>query len=419
MPISVINVKELSVEDRLTRARIQLNKKSPFFSYLVLHLEFEREDKVGSIGVDKYGRVYYNEKFIRKLNDEQLMGILAHEVSHIIFEHMDRRKTRKAQIFNVACDIIVNNLLVNNGFELLENGLIPNRNSLTLKNPLDNKKKVELTKLDRKIAEGVYKEIEGLFPNLDGEGGYTPIDEHIEEGESTGEGTGTGKIPKGIGKGIPLKPIDWKKKMTEAYYHSKNAGITPMGIERHIEGILHPKRSYYEILYRYIVNEIPYDYSYSYPSKKSHAIGVYLPHTKKEHIEMVAVIDTSGSINAQTDLKQFLEGIVDITKSFQSVKMTILSCDTQVHSIHEIDNGSIDEIMKMKLKGGGGTKFTPAFKWINENKPTAKLVIFFTDGFNADGKPNTYGLNVIWLLTKNGSSEHLKDTGLILEVGDN
>lgn len=411
MPISVVNVKALSCEDRLTRARIQLNKKSPFFGYLVMNLEFIRLDEIGSIGVSPSGTIYYNEKFVKDLTDEKLMGVLAHEVSHVIFEHQARLRHRKKTKFNIACDIIVNNVLVNNGFELPENGLIPCGNGLVIKHPITKKKLIELRGLDKDIAEGVYDKIEKLLPDEIEKGGdLDGFDEHLED---------DGKQKKEMGKGGAGKPpIDWKKKMTEAYYHSKNAGQTPLGIERHIEGILHPKRSYYELLYRYIVNEIPYDTSYSHPSKRSHAIGVYLPHTKREHIEMVTVVDTSGSIDAQRDLKVFLEGIVDIAKSFQSIKMTILSCDTQIHSIEEIHNGNIEKVMELKLKGGGGTKFTPAFKWIADNKPEAKLVIFFTDGENCDGFINTYGMNTIWILTPNGTERNIQKTGLVLRINE-
>ena len=37
---------ELSTEDRLSKAKIKLNKSFPFFAYVVEHLRFKETDKV-------------------------------------------------------------------------------------------------------------------------------------------------------------------------------------------------------------------------------------------------------------------------------------------------------------------------------------------------------------------------------------
>jgi len=447
MGISLIDVSKLPAIDRIIRARIMLNKKSPFFSYLVLHLEFGRQDSIGTIGVDKGGRVYYNEEFIKGLTDSQLCGLLCHEVWHVCASHMERKRDRDHAIFNIAADIATNQILVTNDFELLDFGLVPRNNKLTIKHPITQKKIIELEGLDNKITETIYHEIypalknilkqdKGIVYGQNGEEGWEEgeetanpfeLDKHLAEGEDRKELKDKGKdINKGKNKegnngtqeDIP-KEKNWKKIMTEALYHAKNAGKEPAGLDRHIEGMLSPKENYRELLQRFILNEINHDFDWSYPHKKSHAIGVYLPHMKKENIEMVTVVDTSGSIDEQTELKQFLEHIISICQSFHNIKMTVLSCDAAIQSTHEIENGSIDTIMGLKLKGGGGTAFNPPFKWIMENKPSTKLVIYFTDGYNSDGKPDTCGFNTIWVITKDGTENNVKEAGLVLKIREN
>jgi predicted metal-dependent peptidase len=442
MGISLIDVSQLPAIDRITRARILLNKKSPFFSYLVLHLEFERQDSIGTIGVDKSGRVYYNEEFIKGLTDEKICGLLCHEVWHTCASHLERKKSRDHDIFNISADISTNQILVTNGFELPDFGLVPNcNNHLTIKHPITHKPIIQITDLGNKETETIYEEIYPALKNIikqdkgigagqieeegteEGQKTANPfeMDRHLDKGRNKRELKDKGKnkeISTGTQEDMP-KEKNWKKIMTEALYHAKNAGKEPLGIERHIEGMLSPKENYRELLQRFILNEINHDFDWSYPHKKSHAIGVYLPHMKKENIEMITIVDTSGSIDEQTELKQFLEHIISICQSFHNIKMTVLSCDSAVQSIHEVENGSIDTIMGLKLKGGGGTAFNPPFKWILENKPETKLVIYFTDGFNSDNVPDVCGFNTIWVITKNGTDASVKETGLVLKIREN
>src|SRR3546814_20910166 len=47
-------------------------------------------------------------------------------------------------------------------------------------------------------------------------------------------------------------------------------------------------------------------------------------------------------------------------------KITVLFCNVAVHKVATFERG--DE-MKITTRGGGGTKFSPAFNWIEENEP--------------------------------------------------
>ena len=54
----------LTADDKLKRARIQIQRRNPFFAYLSLYLKFH-EDSANSesIGVSPTGDIYYNKKF--------------------------------------------------------------------------------------------------------------------------------------------------------------------------------------------------------------------------------------------------------------------------------------------------------------------------------------------------------------------
>src|SRR3990167_3291394 len=127
--------------EKLSRARVQMYSKSPFFAYLALNLdfrEFTKEEKkvMGercTMAVDGFGNLYWNEDFVNDLKESELIGVVAHECMHVALQHLDRENKREHELWNIAIDISTNNLLLNNGFALPQKGIIPVNNSITFR----------------------------------------------------------------------------------------------------------------------------------------------------------------------------------------------------------------------------------------------------------------------------------------------
>jgi predicted metal-dependent peptidase len=149
------------------------------------------------------------------------------------------------------------------------------------------------------------------------------------------------------------------------------------------------------------------------PSRHTQACGYYMPSLKREEVEVVVAVDTSGSIG-QTELTEFLTEMVGIAKSFNNVKMTCLVCDAEIHDVLEFTNGSINEILNTKIKGGGGTAHEPIYEWLDENKPTARLIVNFTDGYTSVPKDINY--QTLWVISTGGSDEVVKNTGDVIKL---
>jgi predicted metal-dependent peptidase len=405
---------KLNASDLLIKARISLQKQNPFFSYLAMHLKFkeDKEKARGAIGVDIQGNVYYDKDWIETLSDKLVITAIVHEVSHIMFEHLKRREGREGLLFNIATDTVTNNFLKNNGFELIEGGIIPHNNRVDIFG-------MEIDNIDKKIAEQVYDE---LHKQLKGkkQPQYT-FDNHImssEKGEGKGKGQGDGKSNadgengnkqeeespesgKNMADFSENQEIpNWKRILTEALAFSKQRGMSPKGMDRYIQEILFPRQNWRELLYRYIVSEIPSDYSYARPSKKFYATGIYMPHLKRENVDIVVVIDTSGSIEKDT-LRDFLSEVVGVTKAFDNVRITLLACDTKIHAEYEIGNGF--DLKEINLKGYGGTDCTCVREWIRENKPMTRLWVYLTDGYTEFTGENPY--KAIWVITREGNTD--------------
>jgi predicted metal-dependent peptidase len=126
--------------------------------------------------------------------------------------------------------------------------------------------------------------------------------------------------------------------------------------------------------------------------------NLYLPRrAKKQSIEIVLAIDTSGSTTE--DLPDFLAELRGMTSAFGEYKLIIIQCDTRIRSVKEYSN---DDPLPEKLQfyGFGGTSLIPPFNYVKGKTPPT-VFIYLTDGFgDAPAKAPDYP--VIWCLTKEG-----------------
>jgi len=362
----------MDAKDKLIRARIQIQNRSPFFAYLSLYLKFvevpeEDNDTLSrnSAGVDTKGNLYYKAKWVEEeLNDEEVIGLILHEIMHLGFVHLLRRGNRNPIGWNICTDIAVNKIILDNGFRLPPKGIIPEDNEVTLFGQT-------IKGLDKKSAEVLYDELKLKEEQKNGKGssGNSGFDKHIEGKDLTPEEK-------------KKMENDWLNKVEEAYVGAKMRGQVPSGIERLISNLHKSRVNWKAMLQKYIQSYIPYDYTYCRPNKKSISAGFYMPDYLKEKIHIAVTIDTSGSIG-QKELTDFLSEIVGLARSYQNrIDMRLICHDTEVCEDLLINNGNIDKIKNLKCKGGGGTSHEDVFKHIEKNMPECKVALFLTDGYS-------------------------------------
>src|SRR5262249_55643629 len=108
------------------RCRLILGRDgtSAFFATLALRLEPEIDWAIGTLATD--GRhLSLNPAFALSLSPDELVGVVAHEVLHNALAPHARRGQRDVDLWNVACDLAVNPLLVRAGFCLPSTRLVP------------------------------------------------------------------------------------------------------------------------------------------------------------------------------------------------------------------------------------------------------------------------------------------------------
>ena len=377
---------ELSPEDKMIKARVQLLLNHPFFGYFLTHLRFKSADSITETAAVQYDRnknqyldfLYYNPEFVSKLSTNEVMGLQVHEMLHILLQQEQRRGEREERRWCVASEIGVNDTALKSGFTL------PGETDGNLRGILPDKK------TEGKSVEEIY---DLLPPTLEIELPMHVI--CVGEGEKNeGEGLTSNQSSEVTAlQGIPklISAKDLKSIISEAAAYAKMYGRMTAGLELLVDDLLTPKMSWRELLWRYVSQEFITDYTWASPNRRYVQHGIYLPGVVREGLELAVCVDTSGSIDQNT-LSEFFAEIKGIMASYENVRGHLIECDADVTGVYEISERSIKDI---KFKGGGGTVFTPALEKASEFNP--RVCVYLTDGYG-EFPEEAPSFPVIWAL---------------------
>ena len=100
------------VHDRVIVARVGLLLRHPFFGNMATRMRVQSCDDWCPTAATDGRNLYYNTQFVNMLTNKQIEFVIAHEILHCVFDHIVRREDREPRVYNIACDYLVNNLLV-------------------------------------------------------------------------------------------------------------------------------------------------------------------------------------------------------------------------------------------------------------------------------------------------------------------
>lgn len=110
-------------------------------------------------------------------------------------------------------------------------------------------------------------------------------------------------------------------------------------------------------------------------------------------LNILVCIDVSGSIS-RDQFKQFMAQM-DMIKGLSRIK--VIEIDTEIVALYDYFKTPQNRVAR--LRGGGGTEFTPAFEQAKKIKPDA--ILFMTDGM-VGGHVSNPGIPTGWVLTRGG-----------------
>ena len=370
----------VEVLDRIITARVGLLLRHPFFGNMATRLKIlAADDWLPTAAVD--GRnLYFNTQFFNAMDNKEIEFVVAHEILHMVFDHLGRRDDRNPMLYNIAADYIVNNTLVRDRI-----GKTPSIVDC-----------FQDFKYEGWTSEEVYDE---LFEEAKKNGQEAleqlgeMLDEHLDMDGDDGEGDEEGKDGNGntVSKRRPkysegeMKQI--KDEIKEAMINaasSAGAGNVPAGVARMIKEMTEPKMNWRELLRQQIQSTIKSDYTFSRPSRKGQMSGAILPGMNfAETIDLCIALDMSGSIGNE-QAEDFLGEIKGIMDEYKDYKIKLWCFDTAVYGEDDFTADDGRELTEYEIKGGGGTDFMCNWTYMHEEGITPKKFIMFTDGYAWD-----------------------------------
>ena len=376
----------VEVYDRIIVARVGLLLRHPFFGNMATRLRIlAADDWLPTAAVD--GRnLYYNTQFFNAMNNKEIEFVVAHEILHMVFDHLGRREDRHPMLYNIAADYKVNNLLVRDRI-----GTVPSIVDCfqDFKYEADTSEEIYDKLFEDAKKRG--EELEELLKNLDEEGEM--LDEHLDDGDGSGEEGEEEKDANGnsISKKRPkyskeeLKKIKDEVKegmMTAA--QAAGAGNVPGEVARMIKELTEPKMNWREILQQQIQSTIRNDFTFGRPNRKSWHTGAILPGQDfDETIDIAVALDMSGSIgNAQAE--DFLGEVKGIMDQYADYNIKVWCFDTKVYNEQDFTADGGEDLLDYEIMGGGGTDFMANWHYMKETGYVPKKFIMFTDGYAWD-----------------------------------
>ena len=370
-------------EEIIQKCILQVRRECSFFGSLMLFAQIEKSKNLPTAATD--GRkIFFNEEFLNSLSSQEQNALMLHEVLHMALLHVTRRQSRDPHIWNIAADIVVNDLIERNtSFPLPEGAIIDNR-------------------FQDKSVEYIYEAL------LKSKKKYKLVITDILE-PSNANSDESKKDSNDVMEPLSQEETDeiesfWKDKMeilknSSEHQLSNGKGSLPAGIEEEISTILEPEVDWRHALWKY-VGKTPADFDDL--DRRFIYKGLYLESLLTEAVEVSVCIDTSGSVSDEL-LKQFAGELKGILRSYPNVKCSLFFADTNLVGPYEIDR--IEQMPK--AVGRGGTSFVPFFDYLKKHGEennllgNNKLSIYFTDGYGdfPSQEPNN---PTMWLVCKDG-----------------
>lgn len=342
----------------ITQAYTELIYQEPFWAFMLLRLKRVEDPTCYLMWTDGVS-IGYNPDGVAKIPYKEVLGVLVHEVQHVVGLHPWRRDSRDPKGWNWAADEVVNASVAAAGFALPSTGIpgVPDS-----------------------YVEERYREWEKNGRKGPGGGGMGPGE--VRDAPATSPAERDAQIQEvqiAVGQALEL---------------ARQAGKVPAGMEQYVKAS-QPQVPWQEVIAQFVDGITKNDYNLAMPNRRYLHTGLFLPSLHTPGIGQVVVAgDMSGSMHSVT--KDVCGEILGIMTAYeekgQEPELTVLWFDGDVYPQVVTDE------TELKPRGGGGTLFQPVMKWVQEEAAEAKALIMITDGYAFDTYEDP-GIPVLWILS--------------------
>lgn len=336
--------------------------------------------------------LYYQPQRLLQLyqeNPKYLNRLYLHTIFHCVFRHLWLKGRREPQLWSLACDIAVENVI-----DSLQRKSVMRPLTYVRQNAYWQITAEEKVVAAAPVYRWLTRQTPGVLRQLERE--FVTDDHRLWPKDAPEQPQ---QMP------TPLPQKTWQKigerMQTELDLRDKEAGEGTDALKQQVKAANRSRRSYKDFLRRFCVlrEEVKLDPDEFDLNFYTYGLSVYgnLPlieplesRESKKIRDFVIVIDTSESTSGEL-VKAFLKETFGLLKTgesfFAKCNIAVMQCDdavrdlTFLHSTDELDRFAAC----LTLTGGGGTDFRPAFAKIEELRRDGTLrdlqgVLYFTDG---------------------------------------
>ena len=385
----------MDLRNEIAKMRMELMHTSPFYGTILLHVPVREDRDIPTACTD--GRVIRcNPSFFSSLSREERRFVLMHELFHILLMHPSRFSDKNPFLYNVAADMVVNNMCCS------LSGMAGFMSGFRMRMPKDGIRPslggASTEELYAKLADDQLKAVKGLKKGMAGSilirknymaGGKAGKEEHRIP--APGE-----RFPDGKGRALgsadleedPRSPSERVRAEREISRLVRDAlkgdpGAAASGyVPREICVLAQRKPLPWKRLLRdFLTEERDDDTSYATPERKYIHMDLILPGhglTEGSVREIWTFVDSSGSISAH-EIEAFLSELYHLIRGLRCT-LHIAYWDTSVTDVYR----NIDSVAKLREcmpKHSGGTNINCVYQWIEDNKIKPDVLLILTDGW--------------------------------------
>lgn len=388
---------------RIERGLRLLTVPLPYLAGLAAAVRVSLDDRVPTMGVFASGRLVVNPAFAERLNENDLIFVLAHELLHLALRTHDRARGSHHLEFNYAHDYIINDILrLELGVEHVPAG--------GLDMPGASRRSAEAIVLEMRrnaadmpsktaVFGGEETTVGRLFGprgrgQAAGEGG-----ERAEAGDVLGASREKELFPDDVA--AQAEDADAIKEVASAGLALARAvgalnglrGDDPGATSQVVSALRGLYRTPWEVvLQRWMESVAPGERTFVRPSRRgADRSDLVLPGRRRQGWMLNVIVDTSGSM--AEEIPRALGAIADFCDGVAVDQIRLLQCDVTVTSDELL---SPIDLAQYTVTGYGGSDLTPAMERLAAD-PQVRAAAIVTDGdihYPADPMPYA----VLWVV---------------------
>lgn len=331
--------------DKMRAARIELIRNYVFFGSVAMALELVEDSSLPHAAATDGKRLIFTPDKIDEWAFGETIGVICHEVLHVMLSHHLRKGPRNHKKWNYACDYAVNAFLLDQFRNAGRKASSPTLPAGCLHDP--------------QYADMSAEEIYNKLPDMENGLGFDDVMDAAASMSKSEVAAEEAKIRATVKNAAAL---------------SKKAGQMSDTIERLIEAICEPKANWRAIVRDYLTSKAETDYNWATPHQRMlHQYGIVYPTLDGEKLgNLVLLCDASGSCGDQQE--QFCAEVSDILAAYEC-SLDVIFHDAKVTKIDHYE--SLDLPIVMRPSGFGGTDVSEAFRAACDFDPD--LIIWMTD----------------------------------------